>query len=287
MTDPFLTTDMLQGILKLGPEKRKMAMKKVGQEEWARCAEDIFYWLDPNAHPITYVYTKDPHTMFKCKLCPPGLTHTGKQRKPHMLIVHGIGCNTNKELSQYMDELDPIRPFTLMEYFRPIIETWLTEDFIAVEKSRDMMMTWLAVSMFTWDTLFHKGRQYIFQSETAMKTRELIDRVEVIYHNQPVWLKAAWNPKPYGAEGPSRAGIFKVPGLQSEIIGFPQGADKIRQYHPSGVFSDEAAFNPEAGDTFAAIKPAVQNGGKYLAVSSANPGWFQQLCSDTTEEASE
>jgi hypothetical protein len=54
-------------------------------------------------------------------------------------------------------------------------------------------------------------------------------------------------------------------------------------HHPTGFFSDEAAFNPDAAESFAAIKPAISDGGKYSAISSANPGWFHRLCRDALE----
>jgi hypothetical protein len=165
---------------------------------------------------------------------------------------------------------------------RPIIDVWQRNSLVAVEKSRDMMLTWLVVALYTWDTIFHKGMQNIFQSEDATKTRELVSRAWGLYNNQPRWLKGL-HPAVH-AEGTNRAGLLKVPSLQSEIIGFPQGEDKIRMYHPSGVFSDEAAFNPAASATFAAIKPAIAGGGRYTAISSANPSWFEAICKDRTSE---
>lgn len=279
---PFLTTDMLKQISKMPPAKRKTAMAVVGAEEWNRCAEDIFYWIDPARHPITYVYTLDPHPMHVCSLCQDGATYHFNQRHMHLLNRHKINATTDGELKAVFTELDTTRPLTMMPYFEPIIKAWLREPLLCIEKSRDMMVTWLMVICFTWDALFHKGRQHIFQSETAMKTHELCERVMVLFRNQPTWLKAV-APANF-AEGSSRAGVVKIPKMGSEIIGFPQGADKVRQYHPTGFFSDEAAFNPEAGDCFAAIKPAIQAGGRYVAVSSANPSFFQHLCRDTVQE---
>jgi hypothetical protein len=46
------------------------------------------------------------------------------------------------------------------------------------------------------------------------------------------------------------------------------------------MFTDETAFHKDAGETFAAIKPAIQNGGRYTGVSSAYPGWFMLACKD-------
>jgi hypothetical protein len=279
---PYLTPHLKREIERLPPKGRAEAMVEVARREWALCAEDVLYWIDPAAHLVPYVYTKDPKNLYQCLLCGDHNTYVLEQRKPHMLELHKQALSKEQEFKQVFRELPKIRPFTMMPYFEPIIDVWQTEKMVAVEKSRDMMMTWLIVTLYTWDSLFHEGKQNIFQSEDASKTRELIARSQTIFDNQPSWLKRQ-HPAIF-SEGPNRAGLLRVPSLQSEIIGFPQGVSKIRMYHPSGVFSDEAAFNPEAGETFAAIKPAIDGGGRYTAISSANLGWFERVCRDRTHE---
>lgn len=282
MVEPYLSQDMLDRLVRLDRVKRKAALVKIGQEEFARCAEDITYWIDSARHPIPYVYTKDPKAMHLCELCQDGVTWQFDHRHDHLLSRHKINANTDMELRKFFRELDTIRTWPMYPYMLPIIDIWQREKLVAVEKSRDMLMTWLSVMMYTWDTIFHKGRQNIFQSENATKTRDLVDRAYILYNNQPSWLKSVH--KATIAEGGNRAGILKVPSLQSEIIGFPAGADKIRQYHPSGVLSDEAAFNPNASESFAAIKPAISGGGRYTRISSASPGWFHAICRDALEQ---
>lgn len=281
MIEPFLTHDMLIRLGKLPKLQRRIALAQIGKEEFARCAEDITYWLDSTRHPIPYVYTKDPKAMHSCNLCQDGEAWNFDKRQFHLLSRHKIQANTDQEIRRYWTELDTIRQFPLYDYMLPIINIWLKEKLVLIEKSRDMLATWLIVTLYTWDTIFHKGRQNIFQSENATKTRDLVDRAYILYNNQPEWLKAV-HPLTV-AEGGNRAGLIRIPSLQSEIIGFPAGADKIRQYHPSGIFSDEAAFNPNAGESFAAIKPAISGGGRYTCISSANPGWFQRVARDTLD----
>lgn len=278
MIEPYLTVDMIRRLSKLPKAKQQLALVEIGKQEHARCAEDIFYWLDSSRHPIPYVYTKDPKAMHECSLCSDGEAYNFDKRSVHLLSRHKLEAHTDSDMRRYFRELDTIRQVKMLPYFRPIIETWLSEKLLVVEKSRDMMATWLVVIMYTWDSLYHKGRQNIFQSESATKTRDLVDRAYTLWLNQPVWLRNAH--KAYSSEGTNRSGLIRIPSLQSEIIGFPAGADKIRQYHPSGVFSDEAAFNPNASESFAAIKPAISGGGRYTAISSANPGWFHRICRD-------
>jgi hypothetical protein len=258
-------------------------MKLIGKTEWEKCASDIFYWVDQTRHPLMpYVYTQDPHPLHVCNLCNDGVTHHFNKRSTHLELFHNLHTQTFQEIAAHFTELDTTRPFTMMPYFQPIIECWLRDQFVFVEKSRDMMATWLAVTMYTWDTLFHKGRQNIFQSEDAAKTSELVQRSAFIYANQPRFLKDVM-PAKFG-QGAARSGFLQVPGLGSEILGFPQGADQIRQYHPSGVFQDEAAFQEMAGAAFMAIKPSIQAGGRFTAVSSANPSFFMLCCMDRTDE---
>jgi hypothetical protein len=283
-----LTPELMEKIKFLSKKDRKEAYRRVGKIEFEHCADDVFYWLDHKQHVKTprwpeglpYVFTKDPHILYHCAIC--SATVYGTKRELHLKLVHEIEGKNAKEVQEFFYELPPIRPFTVIEYMPPIIEYWLRNQFMAVEKSRDMMATWLMVTLHTWDVMFHKGRQHIFQSEDSLKSAELVQRAKVLFDYQPEFLKVQ-HPAKYG-QGSNRSGVFTVPSLESEILGFPQGADQIRQFHPSGLFQDEAAFQIEAANAFAAIKPAVQAGGRFTAISSANPSWFMTICRDTSDQ---
>jgi hypothetical protein len=242
----------------------------------------MLYWLDPARHMMPYVYTKDPKQLFSCRLCNDGASYFFNKRHAHLEIRHKKEVTTESELKFYFEALPTTRPFDLkpFPYIAPIAEWWLREPIMLVEKSRDMMATWTVVAMYTWDTLFHENRENMFQSEDATKTADLVKRADFIYKSQPKFLRKH---KAVFSTGSSRAGILQVAGVNSLILGMPQGADQIRQYHPSGCFVDEAAFQMKAGESFMAIKPAIQAGGRYTAVSSANPGFFMAACRDTLE----
>jgi hypothetical protein len=285
MSNFVITNELLGKIGKLRPSIRKKALQLIGEQEWKRCAEDIFYWLDPKQHPILgpYVYTKDPHPMYVCQLCKGStLAYRTSDRDKHLTVAHGIESKTDGETRGYFIELDACRPFPYtLPYVKPVIYWWLREPIMILEKSRDMTATWLTVAMYTWDTIFHRGRENIFQSEDATKTLDLVERANFIYRNQPKFLRDV--AKADFSIGAGKSGRLSVPKLESVLLGFPQGPDQIRQYHPSGVFQDEAAFQVSAGDAFAAIKPAIQNGGRFTAVSSAYPSWFMHAARDTLD----
>lgn len=279
-----VTEQTLAQLQRLPKARRKKEYAQIGATEWKKCSEDIFYWLDSSRHPVlgSYVYTRDPHPMYRCLLCAEDNSHHMADREKHLKLAHKIEATSEADTRGYYIELDPYRPFPLqLPYVRPIVETWLKKPIMFIEKSRDMVATWTVVMCYTWDTLFHKGRENIFQSEDAAKTLDLVERAYFIYSNQPKFLRNVF--KATFTVGQSRSGRMVVPELNSIVLGFPQGPDQIRQYHPSGVFQDEAAFQEAAGDAFAAIKPAIQNGGRFTAVSSPYPGWFMHAAKDTLD----
>ena len=281
--DYILDTALLTKIAALPKKQRTAAMKTIGQWEWDRCAKDLLYWVDKTRHPAcAYVHTHDPHPLYSCLVCGNEAAYKFNQRKAHLKVAHEIESSTAGETAQLFKELPTIREFTIKPYIPPIFNVLSEEQFVFIEKSRDMIATWTTITWYTWDSLFHQGRQNIFQSEDAMKTLDLVKRAFLIYKHQPKFLKDVH--KAVFSMGNAKSGQLVVPDLNSEILGFPQGADQIRQYHPTGVFADEAAYQSSAGASFAAIKPAIEAGGRYTAVSSANPGWFMRAVRDDLEQ---
>lgn len=264
-------------------------MGVLGAIEFERCANDPIYWLDASQHVPTrqwpgglpYVFTKDPHKIHTCNLC--GLEVNEEKRTDHLEVMHKEAPPNLHRLREVFCLLPSIRPFPMFEYMKPIVDAWVSSQYLAVEKSRDMSATWLMIALHTWDAMFHSGRQEILQSEDAFKTLELVQRAYVIYENTPAFLRGVIGPASY-SKGTTKSGELYFTRQKSEILGLPQGADQIRQFHPSAIFADEAAFQNEAGATFAAIKPAIMMGGRYSAISSANRSWFEQVCRDRTDD---
>lgn len=283
-----LTEEVLNNLQKLNNKSRKEAYAKIGSYEFEHISDDPIYWLDASQHVKTktwpkglpYVYTKDPHILYLCKHCKMDIF--GDKRVFHLKESHNIEGSSIRFLQNNFLELPAVRPFTVLEYMPPIIDYWLKAQYMVIEKSRDMMATWLFVALHTWDVMFHKGRQHIFQSQDSGKTLELIMRAKIIYDNQPAFIKSAIGPISFGKTG-SKSGELLIVNQESELLGFPQGPDQIRQFHPSGIFTDETAFQIEAAAAFAAIKPSIQMGGRYTGLSSPNKSFFEKLARDTSD----
>lgn len=286
MSEYIEITDSLMGeVARLAPSERRKVLKILGKQEYDRCADDLHYWLDASQHLIPYVYTKDEKPLYECNMCAEKGEHNPHmfhKLKDHLTIRHDIKESNNKLIRAYFTELPTIRPFPYyLPYIKPIAETWLNEQIVLIPKSRDMVATWQCIAYYTWDTYFHPSRQNFFQSEKSGKAKALVRRAEFILKQMPRFLQIH---KFTYSVGESNSGQLNIAGVNSEIIGLPQGADQIRSYHPSGVLVDEAAFQVGAGECFAAIKPAIQNGGRMTMVSSANPGFFQLCVEDRNDE---
>jgi hypothetical protein len=162
----------------------------------------------------------------------------------------------------------PYRPFPGKPYFDSLVARMQSEPVLFVEKSRDMMISWLCVGFFTHAAMVNDHREVLFQSQKEDKAAELVDYAKTLYDQQDEALKRRF---PLAKPIREQASLKLEFVNGSRIIGIPEGADQIRSYHPWGLLMDEAAFQPEAGEAYDAAVPVCQ---KIIVVSSAGPGWF-------------
>jgi hypothetical protein len=165
----------------------------------------------------------------------------------------------------------PYRRFPDKPYFRPLIEALQREPVVFCAKSRDLMGTWVFVGFFTHDCMTNPGVEVLFQSQTEDKSAELLDYAKILYDRQDPDIKDLY---------PLAAPLAKQSRLElnfrdgNRIVGIPHGADKVRSYHPTALFIDEAAFVPDAGYSY---DEAISACKKIAVLSSANSGWFESV----------
>jgi transposase-like protein len=174
----------------------------------------------------------------------------------------------------------PYRPFPDWPYFDVLLDDFeriQPKSAYCVEKSRDMLISWLFVGIFTHKAMTTAGIEVLFQSQKQEKADELIEYAKILYEQSDEAIKKAY-PLERGPE--SNSEIVFANG--SRIIAIPGGGDQIRSYHPWGLLIDEAAFVPEAGEAFDNALPVCQ---KVVAVSSAGPGWFADYVNNCEQPA--
>lgn len=162
------------------------------------------------------------------------------------------------------DKLAPIKKLPMeKEYLRDLAELFLTEQLLLIEKSRQMLVTWMMCACHLWDVTFSQGRRIFFQSKKEADANANVDRAKFIFNNLPdqVKIRTIYNDSYLKLEFPKQNSI---------IQGTPQGAAVLRQYTASRIFSDEMAFQEQAEEAFIAAKPTLVGGGSFIGVSSPN-----------------
>lgn len=186
------------------------------------------------------------------------------------------------------DEHDPTivaKPFPDKAYIRWAVGQWLTHKRCLWEKSRQVMASWTFCALYLHDTQFlsqHGGRRLNFiQSKKEEDSDALLRRCYFIYEHQEPWLKALYPAEySYCHLRFYRCGDQERKLPVGELWAIPQGGDVLRQHTASGVFCDEAAFQPDLEASIRAAQPMLAGGGRIDCVSSAEPGYFELLCAD-------
>ena len=157
------------------------------------------------------------------------------------------------------------------------LHTLYASGMLAVEKSRQMMVTWLVCAYCLWRMKYFAHQLILVQSKREEDAANLvfvkephIGRMSFMESHLPAHLRTMVFP---------RAGaychLYAPNGSHAWAI--PEGSDIIRSNVPSVWFCDEAAFQPEFGGAYTAALPAVKGGGQAIMVSSAEPGEYQTL----------
>lgn len=187
-------------------------------------------------------------------------------RNPEFFLFNFV-----KTLDEH-DRENPIKDFPQKDYFREIIKVFLDEKLILVPKSRKMMMTWLFVALFLWDTMYHPGIATFYVSKREEDSDFLVKRSYFIYERLPNYLKIPCRLKYCNLEFPS---------INSKIQGMSQEADALRTQTASNLFFDEFAFQPYGREALQAAKPTIQGKGRFVGVSTANgKNFFYNIMND-------
>ena len=180
-----------------------------------------------------------------------------------------------------VDRKNPVKNFPVhLSYIKLYVRVWEKEPLIAIPKSRRMKMSWTNVALYTWDTMFHAGRSQAFVSKKEEDSDELVQRSKfIVEHLDPAVIPLDLMPKHEYTYAK-----LKFPEMESQIQGFPSGANQLRQFTFSGLLFDEWAFWDNAEDAYSAAYPTIEGGGRLTGISSRSPGFFKRVCYDEIDE---
>jgi hypothetical protein len=160
-----------------------------------------------------------------------------------------------------------------------------------IEKSRQVLASWLCCAYLLWRAKFHAHQLLIVQSRKEEDAAKFVfqkeaqqARISFMESRLPVWLQEGMMQTMNESRGSQlpmymrRAdnGHLWFPN-GSHIWAVPQGGNAIRSNTPSLLFSDEAAFQSEFGLAYQAALPALRGGGQGIFISSAEISDFATL----------
>lgn len=157
------------------------------------------------------------------------------------------------------------------DYLDVVMGYLLTSKTIFIPKTREMMTSWLVTGYLTWMCQFFEKTEWASQSEDDLKAQGLTKYSNLLFTNQPLWLRERY-PLKHGEEGT----LHKIEWANgSSFIAMPAGQRKLASRHPYGYLLDEAAHIPAAEATTNIAMPAVK---QIVEISSVGPGWFGDIC---------
>lgn len=178
------------------------------------------------------------------------------------------------------DQQNPVKQYPFHKtYLKWIAEQMVEEPLLAIVKHRRMVITWTMCGVFLWDAIFFEGRFNAIVSKKEEDSDELVRRCKFIYESIPRSVLPVKPTMHY------KYTELTFPEISSTIKGVAQGPDQLRQYTCSRVGGDEMGFWPHARQTFTAMKPTLEGGGKVTLISTRYPGFFQDLVTDMLDAA--
>jgi len=176
------------------------------------------------------------------------------------------------------DTRTPVKTYPMRPYIPQLVYLFFEEDILLLPKSRQMTITWLIIALCLHELMFTPHRLTFVMSKKEDDAFKLIDRMRFIYTHLPMFLQNLCPLERLLRDQPMGNIIFKNGSIGR---GLPQGPDQVRSYTVSRLFCDESAFQDRFEEVYTAAQPSLMGGGKFIGVSSVNPGYMQALCEKT------
>jgi hypothetical protein len=164
-----------------------------------------------------------------------------------------------------------------VNYLHHAVNMWVKYPRNLWPKSRRLLTSWTIMALHVWLARYRPAQVIALVSQKQGQNEdegaaELVKRARFIDDHFPIEVmpretKRTWCRTYYPHNG-------------SVILGIAQGSNQLRGLAITAWFADEFAFWERAGETYAASIPALEGGGRFTGVSTANPGFMKQLVFD-------
>jgi hypothetical protein len=160
------------------------------------------------------------------------------------------------------DEVNPYKGLPKKDYIYSMLDIYQGERIIIVEKSRQMIVSTLTCAYIAWECLFVPGRLWLISKTKEKDAIALMrDKIRGPWSRMSEWLKARCKM----SLTPANEVVMSSAG--SRILGVTENVARSsgRGMTASGFFLDEAAFQDQARDIWAAVMPMAK---KLIAVTT-------------------
>lgn len=222
-----------------------------------------FGYQEPSGEVVKFLYTKDEHRSEDAVQPFPDM--------PYLRCVADMYLLGGKFI-------DPEQAKYALDWGLPLNELQQIHQtgLLAIEKSRQVMVTWITLAYVLWRAKFFEHQLILVQSKREDDAQKLVCvKADTLHSARLTFLETHLPPYLQNMTNCTKCNVHFSSG--SHVWGIPEGGAIIRSHTASLLFSDEAAFQPEFGEAYTAALPAIRGGGQAIFVSSAEIGAFQQI----------
>lgn len=157
--------------------------------------------------------------------------------------------------------------FALFPFQEKLLRLFEREDYLIINKSRQLGISTLSSAYSLWLMLFHQDKNILVLATTQATAKNLVTKVRFAYENLPNWMKLPTIEH-------NRLSLRLKNGSQIKAVS--AATDSARSEAVSLLVIDEAAFIDRIDDIFTAAQQTLATGGKCLAISTPNGvgNWF-------------
>ena len=170
-----------------------------------------------------------------------------------------------------VDSKPQVLRFPPKEHLRYLLHKCFTEPYLAVDKSRQMTLSWLMMLYLLYICQFGSHEEVIIQTKKEVDADALVKRAEFMVEGQRPWMRPKFC---------SAYCRLRFPDTHCSMYGLPGGVDagdQIRSHNPSRYFLDEGGFVDSFEDCRTAGLACCRD---IKIVSTAAPGEFQRFIED-------
>lgn len=222
------------------------------------------------------------------------------------------------EVVYTLNEDAPDDPFQKFPEHKSYIEYYVkralfAQRFIVVPKSRRLMMTWINAIYGLWFALANPKRNVVWQAQKGDKVADTmenkilhvmkslpLDRFAPFVDVNNLLIPTGWDDRVVNFYRGKREsyGLTRLTFLirdnwltggnkldnGSRILGVPEGADQTRQYTITLFIGDEFGFWKKPKASLKGMRPALGKTGQGILISSASPGYMEELIERPVQE---